>query len=109
MLEAGQAFEHELVSFIHTILVEEPHVIEQLHKQGYPLEVVELVVREVKSIQYCLNFLAGFVKFDFQRLQQSSFQIVGQQHATQHLYYFVFHLKVLAVIISIFPLKDQCA
>jgi hypothetical protein len=34
---------------------------------------------------------------------------VGQQHATQHLYYFVFHLKVLAVIISIFPLKEQCA
>jgi hypothetical protein len=68
LLEAGKAFEHELVSFIHSILVEEPQVIEQIHKQGYPLEVVQLVVREVKSIQYCLNFLAGYVRFDFQRL-----------------------------------------
>ena len=35
--QEGYAFEHELVQFIHSILVEEPLVIKQIHKQGYPL------------------------------------------------------------------------
>jgi len=71
--QEGYAFEHELVSFIHSILVEEPLVIEQLHRQGYPLDIVELVVKEVKSVQYCLNFLPEFTKLDFQRLKQCNF------------------------------------
>ena len=106
--QEGFAFEHELVQFIHSILVEEPLVIKQIHKQGYPLQIVELVVKEVKSVQFSLNFLPEFTRFDFQRLQHCNFQITGQQSATQHLFFFVFHLKVLSVLISIFPLKEQC-
>ena len=34
--------------------------------------------------------------------------MTGQQRATHNLFYFVFHLKVLSVLISIFPLKEQC-
>ena len=48
--QKGFAFEQEIVQFIHSILVEEELVIEQLHRQTYPLEVVEIVVKEVKSI-----------------------------------------------------------
>jgi hypothetical protein len=107
--QEGQLFEHELVSFVHSILVQEPHVITQLHRQGYPLEIVELFVTEVKSVQYCLNFLPEFTRVDFERLKQWGFVIVGQQAAVQSLFLFVFHLKVLSVLISIFPLKEQCA
>jgi hypothetical protein len=69
---------------------------------------VELFVNEVKSIQYCLNFLPDFARGDFERLKQWNFSIVGQQAAVKSLFYFVFHLKVLSVLISIFPLKEQC-
>lgn len=61
----GFQFEQELVQFVHSVLVEEPLVIEQLHRQTYPLEVVSLVVREVKSVQFALNFLPAFVRADF--------------------------------------------
>ena len=83
-------------------------MITQLHRQGYPLEIVELFVTEVKSVQYCLNFLPEFARLDFERLKQWNFSIVGQQAGVQGLFYFVFHLKVLSVLISIFPLKEQC-
>jgi len=63
--QKGFAFEQEIVQFIHSILVEEELVIEQLHRQTYPLEVVEIVVKEVKSIQFSLNFLAQFIRADF--------------------------------------------
>jgi hypothetical protein len=106
--QEGQLFEHEIVSFIHSILVQEPMVIDQLHRQGYPLEIVELFVTEVKSVQYCLNFLPEFTRVDFERLKQWNFSIVGQTAAVQSLFFFVFHLKVLSVLISIFPLKEQC-
>jgi hypothetical protein len=59
-------------------------------------------------VQYCLNFLPEFTRVDFERLKQWNFSIVGQQGAVQSLFYFVFHLKVLSVLISIFPLKEQC-
>jgi len=71
--QEGYAFEHELVQFIHSILVEEPDVIEQIHQQGYPLQIVELVVKEVKSVQFSLNFLAEYCMNDFRRLQECHF------------------------------------
>lgn len=76
--QEGYAFEHELVQFIHSILVEEPEVIEQIHQQGYPLQIVELVVKEVKSVQFSLNFLADNCIADFKRLQECHFQVTGQ-------------------------------
>ena len=72
------------------------------------MQIVELVVKEVKSVQYSLNFLTEYCMNDFKRLQECNFQVTGQQRATQSLFYFVFHLKVLSVLISIFPLKEQC-
>jgi hypothetical protein len=62
--------------------VEEPLVIEQLHRQTYPLEVVEMVVKEVKSIQYSLNFLAQLIQFDFEGLTEAGFKVLGQPQAT---------------------------
>ena len=53
-------------------------MIEQLHKQTYPLEVVEIVVKEVKSIQFSLNFLATLIQTDFEGLTESGFKILGQ-------------------------------
>ena len=73
----GLAFEQRIVEFIHQILVEEPLVIDQLHRQTYPIEVVEMVVREVKSIQYSLNFLKQLIEMDFQGLTEYGFKVLG--------------------------------
>jgi len=84
---------------MHSILVEEPLVIEQLHRQTYPLEVVEMVVKEVKSIQYSLKFLAQQIHQDFESLSEAGFKILGHPQSTQTLYKFIFHLKVLSHLI----------
>jgi len=62
---------------MHSILVEEPLVIEQIHRMTYPLEVVEIVVKEVKSIQYSLKFLTRMIHCDFEMLNEAGFKILG--------------------------------
>jgi hypothetical protein len=41
-----------------------------------------MVVREVKSIQYSLNFLKQLIEMDFQGLNEYGFKVLGQQQAT---------------------------
>lgn len=41
-----------------------------------------MVVREVKSIQYSLNFLKQLIEMDFQGLTEYGFKVLGQQQAT---------------------------
>lgn len=67
------------------------------------------VVREVKSMQYSLKFLAAQIHCDFEALAEAGFKILGHPQSTQSLYKFVFHTKVLSHLIQIFPLKELCA
>jgi hypothetical protein len=48
----------------------------------YPLEVVEIVVKEVKSIQYSLKFLTQLIHVDFEMLNEAGFKILGNVQGT---------------------------
>lgn len=58
-----------------------------------------MVIKEVKSMQYSLKFLAQLIHQDFETLNECQFKILGHPQSTQALYRYVFHLKVLSHLI----------
>eukprot|EP00347_Sterkiella_histriomuscorum_P018743 403344349 len=94
----------EISTMVHLILVEESEIIQMIHQQTYHLDIIKIIVKQVESVQFILNFLPNIVCQDFDNLMFQNFAT-----ATKREYYnFVFHFKLLTLLVMKFPIQNLC-
>lgn len=68
-LGSSEVIDYEVCKIIHSILVEDPAIIYQIHEQTYPSAIMEHLVDNVESLHVILNqFLCSTLQLEFQQL-----------------------------------------
>ena len=104
---------YEVCKIIHSVLVEEPLIIYQMHEQTYPSAIMPILVDNVESLHVILNhFLCQTLQTEFQQMlelrQTKSKKKSTTPELTRVLYNIQFHLKIWQLLIIKYPLRKYC-
>lgn len=95
---------YEVCKIIHSVLVEEPAIIYQIHLQTYKIEIMEELVENVESLHVILN------NFIIEQIQNDLMMFVEMKPKVRKAIEakIVFHVKIFALLIQKYPLKKYC-
>ena len=111
--QQSEMVNYEICKIIHSVLVEEPLIIYQIHEQTYPSAIMNILVDNVESLHVILNdFLCHTLQGEFQQMLELRQIKSKKKHHTQEmsrvLYNIQFHLKIWQLLITKYPLRKYC-